>query len=138
MALVAGGDLRGSAPAIGAMLLAALLYAVSAHVARRRFATFEPQAVALIQAVVGAAVVTPLAVAVEQPEAVPSAAAVASLLALSLGGRPSPTSSTTRSSPRPGRSTRWPSPTSLLRRRSCTAPSSSANGSAPPPWSGWG
>jgi drug/metabolite transporter (DMT)-like permease len=86
VALVAGGDLGGRAPAVGAMLLASFLYAVSAHFARRRFAGVEPQAVALAQTVAGAAIALPVGVLFARPEGAPSMAAVGSLLALSLGG----------------------------------------------------
>lgn len=86
VALVAGGDLRGSAPAIAAMLTAAFFYAGSAHLARRRFSQFEPQAVALVQAVAGSALALPPALLLVRPDGVPSAAAMGSLLALGLGG----------------------------------------------------
>jgi drug/metabolite transporter (DMT)-like permease len=88
VALVAGGGLGGRAPAVGAMLLAAFLYGVSAHVARRRFAGVEPQAIALAQTLAGAGLAVPIALAVggPMPSALPSAAAVGSLLALSVGG----------------------------------------------------
>jgi drug/metabolite transporter (DMT)-like permease len=86
VALVAGGDLGGQAPAIGAMLLASLLYAGSAHLARRRFAGVEPQAVALVQTLAGAAIALPVGLLFARPGGVPSAAAIGSLLALSLGG----------------------------------------------------
>lgn len=86
VALVAGGDLGGRAPAVGAMLLAAFLYSLSAHFAHRRFAGVEPQAITLAQTVAGAVLALPIALAWARPERLPSAAAAGSLLALSVGG----------------------------------------------------
>ncbi|MGH8992935.1 MAG: DMT family transporter [Acidimicrobiia bacterium] len=85
VALVAGGDLSGQPAGVVAMLAAAFLYATSAHLARRYFAGVEPQAVALIQVAVGFLLALPFLVFL-RVDAVPPASAVASLVALGVGG----------------------------------------------------
>jgi drug/metabolite transporter (DMT)-like permease len=85
VALVAGGDLSGSAPAIAAMLAAALLYATSAVLARRWFAGVEAQAIALLQVSVGTVLSLP-ALVFARPDGAPSIDSVAALVALGAGG----------------------------------------------------
>jgi drug/metabolite transporter (DMT)-like permease len=85
VALVAGGQLSGQPAGVAAMLVAALGYSASAHVARRRFAAVEPQAVALVQVGVGLLLVLP-ALALDPPSTTPSGQAVAALVALGVGG----------------------------------------------------
>ncbi len=85
VALVAGGQLSGQPAGVAAMLVAALGYSASAILARRRFATVEPQAVALVQVGVGLLLALP-ALALDPPSTAPSGQAVAALLALGVGG----------------------------------------------------
>jgi drug/metabolite transporter (DMT)-like permease len=85
VALVAGGHLSGQPAGVGAMLLAAFFYSASAHVARRRFAGVESQAVALVQVGVGTLLALPTLL-LDPPSAVPDWNAVAALVGLGVGG----------------------------------------------------
>ncbi|MGH9041118.1 MAG: DMT family transporter [Acidimicrobiia bacterium] len=85
VALVAGGHLAGQPAGIAAMLAAALAYSTSAHVARRRFAHLESQAVALLQVGVGTLLALP-ALLVDAPTTMPSLNAAAALIGLGVGG----------------------------------------------------
>ena len=85
VALVAGGHLAGEPAGVGAMLLGAFFYSASAHVARRRFAGVESQAVALVQVGVGMLLALPTLL-LDPPSGLPDANAVAALIGLGVGG----------------------------------------------------
>jgi drug/metabolite transporter (DMT)-like permease len=86
VAVVAGADLAGSTAGVVAMLAASLSYACSAHFAKARFSHVEPVGVALVQVLVGSAIMLPLALLLDRPASMPSADVIGALAALGIGG----------------------------------------------------